>query len=551
MEIKEIILKYTLQNAFKHGKAEKNAVISKLFAEKPELKSGAKEIIKDVDLTIKKVNKLSKKEIEDKLKGLAPELLEKKIIKSREGLPDLPNVKEKVVMRFAPFPSGPLHIGNARPAILNDEYVKKYGGKLILVIDDTIGSKEKTISKDAYTLIPESLDWLNVNYSKPIIYKSDRLEIYYEHAEELIKKDKAYVCSCSSERLRESRAKGIECSCRSNSADKNLQLWKQMFTSKPGSLILRIKTSMQHKNPAFRDRVIFRISDREHPRTRKKYTVWPLLEFSWAIDDHLLGITHILRGKDLMMESEMERYIWDIFGWPHSEIIHTGLLQIEGIKLSKSKSKKEVETGKYFGWDDPRTGSIQSFKRRGFKPEAIRNFCLSFGITQTEITAPIEILYSENKKFLEKEANRYFFVENPNKIKIVNAPSLEEEIPMHPDFRERGFRRFKTKDEFYVQDKLERGKCNRLIHLFNFKDNKFVSKEIDEKLNAKLIHWLPVSKDLVDVEVLMPDGSIKKGLGENNTKNLNINDIAQFVRFGFVRLDKKEGNNLTFWYTHN
>ncbi|MEK6861359.1 MAG: glutamate--tRNA ligase [Nanoarchaeota archaeon] len=549
--MKEVILKYALQNAFRHGRAERNAVISKLFAEKPELKSKAKDIIKEVDSVIQDVNKLSPSEIENKLKELAPGLMEKKIVKEREGLPDLPNVKGKVVMRFAPFPSGPLHIGNARPAILNDEYVKKYGGKLLLVIDDTIGSEEKTISKDAYKLIPESLEWLKVNFSKPIIYKSDRLEIYYKYAEELIKKDKAYVCSCPHEKLRELRAKGIECKCRSNSIESNLDLWKKMFKAKEGSYILRIKTSMQHKNPAFRDRVIFRIAHREHPKVGKKYTVWPLLEFSWAIDDHLLGITHVLRGKDLMMESEMEKHIWNIFGWPHSEIIHTGLIQIEGIKLSKSKSKKEVETGKFTGWDDPRTASLQSFKRRGFRPEAIRNFCLSFGITQTEIIAPIDILYSENKKFLEKESNRYFFIENPVKIKIKDAPSLEEEIPLHPDYKERGFRKFKTKNEFYIQDKLERGKNYRLMHLFNFKDNKFISKGVDKNLNATLIHWLPVSKDLVNVEVLMPDGSIKKGLGEPPLKSLKADDAIQFVRFGFVRLDKKEGNKLKFWYTHN
>ena len=224
------------------------------------------------------------------------------------------NNAEGLVVRFAPYPSGPLHIGNAKQLILNDEYAKMYTGKFILVYDDTIGSEEKNISNEAYSLILDGVKWLNVKISK-IYYKSDRLEIYYKYASELIKENKAYVCFCKAEELRKSRERGIECIHRNHSINENLEFWQQMLKNKfkPGQIILRIKTSMTHPNPAFRDRVLFRISVRSHPRTKLKYKIWPLLEFSWAIDDHLLGITHILRGKDLMMESEMERFIWDTF----------------------------------------------------------------------------------------------------------------------------------------------------------------------------------------------------------------------------------------------
>ncbi len=546
--MKETILKYALQNAIKYdGKASFQAVIGKCLNEKPELRNN-KEFFKDANNIIKEVNSLKLKDQIKKLERLAPELLkeEKKI--EEHKLPELKNVKNKVVMRIAPYPSGPLHIGNARPAILNDEYVKKYKGKLLLVIDDTIGSKEKDISKDAYKLIPNALKWLDVNF-KEIIYKSDRLEIYYKYAVELIKKERSYVCSCNEEKLRENRRKGVECKCRSNSIEKNLELWKQMFKAREGSLALRIKTSMQDKNPAFRDRVLFRISDRKHPRVGNKYRVWPLLEISWAVDDYLLGITHILRGKELMMESEMERFIWKIFNWPEKEIIHTGLLQIEGIKLSKSKSKKEVMSGKYFGWDDPRTFSIDSLRRRGIRKEAIRNFILSFGLTQSEIKVPIDILYDENKKLIEKESNRYFFIENPKKIKIKNAPELNVKVELHPDYK-RGYRNFKTENEFYVQDKLEKNKVYRFMHLFNFKNNEFISKELDKSLNATLIHWLPV-KDVIKVEVLMPDGSLKKGLGESGLKNVKVNDTVQLERNFYAKLDKKTKDKLVFWYTHN
>ncbi|MEK6841393.1 MAG: glutamate--tRNA ligase family protein, partial [Nanoarchaeota archaeon] len=382
-----------------------------------------------------------------------------------------------------------------------------------------------------------------------IIYRSNRLKLYYKYAEEIIKLDKAYVCFCSAEKLRHNRVNGVECIHRSSSVEENLENWKKMFKMREGEAVLRIKTKMQDPNPAFRDRVIFRISNREHPRTKKKYRIWPLLDFSAAIDDYSLGVTHIIRGKELMIEGEMEKYIWDIFNWPQKEIIHSGLLQILGVRLSKSKSRKEVLSGKYFGWDDPRTFSLQSLKRRGFRPEAIRKFCLSFGLTQTEITVPIETLYTENKKLIDKTSRRYFAIFNHKKIKIENAPKLKVKAPLHPEYNY-GFRTFNTGDEFYIQDKLERNKNYRFMHLFNFKSNKFISQELDKSLDAKLIHWLPVSKDLVNVEVLMNNGEIIKGLGEDSLKKVKVNQVVQFERNFFARLDKKSKNKLVFWFTH-
>ena len=456
-------------------------------------------------------------------------------------LPELENNKN-VVMRLAPFPSGPLHIGNARPYIINDEYVKKYKGKLFLVMDDTIGSVDKPVVKEAYGLIEEGLKWLKIKYDK-VFYKSDRLEIYYKYAEEIIKKGYAYVCFCPSDVLRKNREDGISCGCRMKDVEENLKEWKNMFKYKEGKATLRIKTDMKHPNPAFRDRVIFRISDREHPRVKKKYRVWPLLDFSWAIDDHLLGITHVIRGKELMMESDMENYIWDIFGWKKAIILHTGLLQLEGVKISKSKSRQEVESGKYKGWDDPRTWSLQSLERRGFNPDAIREFIIEFGINENEVTVPVDVLYSKNKKYAEK-GKRFFFVDNPKKIIIKDAPNLDVEIKMHPNL-DLGVRKIKTGKEFYIQDELIKRQAYRLMHLLNFKDKKFVSKEYDKTLNAKPIHWVN-ARDGVNVEVLMDDGSVKKGVAEKTINVLKKDEICQFERNFFV---KKEGE-CKFIYLH-
>ncbi len=541
----DLIFRLALENAVKYnGKANLNAILGKIFSLKKV--DDKNEVINKVKKIIKKVNSMKYEKQLDELKEMGgPTIRERE----EQGLIDLPNVKGKVIMRLAPYPSGPLHIGNTRVFILNDEYAKKYKGKLLLFMDDTIGSEEKDVTKEAYKLIEDGLRWLDVKFDKKIYYKSDRLEIYYKYAEQLIRKNKAYVCSCSAVKLRENRIKGVECKCRGNDIKKNLELWKKIFKAKEGSLALRLKTDMKHKDPAFRDRVLFRISDRKHPRIGKKYRVWPLLDFSWAIDDHLLKITHILRGKDLMMESMMEKYIWNIFKWKHPEIIHSGLLQIEGIKLSKSKAKKEVISGEYSGWDDPRTWSLQSLKRRGIRPEAIRNFILGLGLTQTEIKISVESLYAENRKIIEKLANRYFFVENPKKINIKYAPEVITKIDLHPDFKDRGYKVIRTKGKFYVQDKLEKDKTYRFMNLFNFKNKTFVSQEYNPKMDAKLIHWVGVD-DCVNVSVLMDDGKVVNGVGEKALRSLKIGDLVQFNRLYFARLDKKEKDRLVFWYSH-
>lgn len=547
--MKEVIRKYALQNAVKYkGKANAGSVIGKIisqFKDKERAIDEAKKIVKQVN-NITMAEQL--KELQEKW----PEMLEKKEkIEEIRELPDLPNVKGKVLMRFAPFPSGPLHIGNARPAILNDEYCRRYKGKLILFMDDTIGSDEKGITEDAYKLIPEGLKWLGVKHEKKIYYKSDRLNIYYKHAEELIKKNAAYVCTCDSEKLRNNRKNGIECGCRKQKAEITMSAWKNMFDAKEGSAALRIKTNMNHPNPAFRDRVLFRISDKEHPRTEKKYRVWPLLEFSWAVDDYLLGITHVIRGKELMIESEMEKFIWNIFGWKGPELLHAGLIQIEGVKLSKSKSKQEVLSGKYIGWDDPRTFSLQSLARRGFDPEALRKFLLQFGMNQTEITVPIDSLHSENKKIIDEKANRYFLVINMKRIRIDGIPEniRKAEAPLYPNSN-RGKREIKINHEFFVDDEIKDGKVYRLMHLFNFKDGKFISEELDQNLNAKLIHWVPAAGDLVKAEVVMEDGTKIHGFGEKDLSKAKVGDIVQFERKFFARLDEKGKDKMVFWYTH-
>jgi len=252
---KETIKAYALENAIKYnGKANQNAVLAGLFAEGLE-KSKIKDIMPKIQEILKKVNRLSLEKQKEQFNKLDSKTSKRKI---RKGLPELPNAeKGKVIMRMAPYPSGPLHIGNAKTAILNDEYAKMYSGKLLLVMDDTIGSEGKPIAPEAYKLIEEGLHWLGIDYEKKIIYKSDRIEKYYAYAEELIKKGYMYVCDCTQNEMHDLRVKGIICSCREYPPEIQFNRWKKMFEAHEGSMTVRIKTDMQDPDPAFRDRVMF------------------------------------------------------------------------------------------------------------------------------------------------------------------------------------------------------------------------------------------------------------------------------------------------------
>jgi len=572
-EAKNAIFKLAIKNAYQHeGKCLPKPVLGMFLKKNPEYKKAVKDILPIVEEIVEKVNRMEKSEVEKKAYelGIIQELeSEEKNKEESYELSPLPNAKEgSVIMRIAPFPSGPIHIGNARPFIVNDEYVKKYKGKLILVMDDTIGGGGKEIVPEAYDLIKEGLDYLGIKYSD-VVFKSDRLEIYYKYAKELIKKGYAYVCFCSQETMGRLRKEGKECKHRAHSVEENLEYFEKMLNGefKQGEAVLRIKTDIKHKNPAFRDRVIMRISEKEHPRVGKKYRVWPLLEFSWAVDDHLLGITHIIRGKDLMMETMMEKYIWDIFGWESPVIIHTGLLRIEGIKLSKSKAQKEVKEGKYFGWDDPRTWSIQSLRKRGILPEAIRKFALSFGLTKHDITAPIEALYKENRRIIDPLANRYFFVHDPVKVEIKGLKKAKLRIPLHPEHKERGFREFVINENSSVfiskndvedllnnNQKVFRLKDFQNIEILEFdKENNKVKAcvfegDIDIKRIPK-IQWVPENQK-IKCSVVMPDAKILEGIAESNVLNESINSVVQFERFGFCRIDEKINKEIKTYYAH-
>jgi glutamyl-tRNA synthetase len=266
--------------------------------------------------------------------------------------------------------------------------------------------------------------------------------------------------------------------------------------------------------------------------------------------DALEGITYRIRTKEFELRNELHNYIQETLGFDETKIFEVARFNLKGVPSSGRIIREKLQKKELIGWDDPSLTTISALKRRGFKAEVIKEFVLNTGISKAESELDWDDLIIQNKRVLDKEAKRYFFIQEPKKIEIKNSPKLNVDVQYNQENKKLGSRKFMINNEFYVMDKLEKNKVYRLMHLFNFKNNEFISKDLDKSLNAKLIHWLPYSKDLIKIEILMPDKKIIKGLAEKEIKKLKINEIIQFVRFGFVRLDKKDKNKLVFWFTH-
>jgi glutamyl-tRNA synthetase len=574
-EIRENIRKIALLNAVHHdGKAQNGPVFGKLLAEHPELKKKIKEISRLVSEVVQEVNNLALDEQKRIVSEKWPEALVVEKVEEERKLPPLPNVAryKRVVTRFSPNPDCAIHLGSARAIILSHEYAKIYNGLFYLRFEDT-DPKVKKPRLPFYDSIREDLIWLKCKPYDEFI-QSDRLPTYYEHAERLLKDGNAYVCTCQPEAFRKKILAKKPCPCRQLPPKENLTRWKYMLNGEyvEGEAVVRVKTDLNHPNPAVRDWPALRIIDTEknpHPRVGSKYRVWPLYNFACGVDDHLMGVTHIIRGKEHLTNQIRQEYLYKYFGWEYPEAIHYGRLKITGAFLSKSKIVEGMKTGIFKSWDDPRLATFAALRRRGIMPEAIRLLMIDVGPKTADVTLSWENLYAHNRKLIDPEANRYFFVHNPIEITVKNIPrTFEANLHLHPDYPERGFRQFEIKPEkektlFWISSQdmnlMESGKKIRLMGLFNIEIEKsgksrveaiFHSESHEEakRLDAPLIHWLPVDTG-ISCEVVMQDASIAKGVAEESCKKLRPDTIVQFERFGFVRIDSLD-EKLACYFAH-
>lgn len=553
-DLEQIVYKHALLNAAKHkGSANPGAVMGSIMANEPELRSKAKEIGPMSGKIVAKVNALSPEEQASEMEKLGIEVEDKKPKTKEKGLQELPGSHENIVLRFAPNPSGPLHIGHSRAAVPNAEYVKRHNGKLILRIEDT---DPKRVFEPAYEMIPEDLEWLGIKADE-VVYQSDRFEIYYDYARQLIEKGAAYMCTCDGATFKELKDNCKPCPCRDNSVEENLALWDKFDTMEAGEAVLRVKTDINHKNPAIRDWVAMRLVDEEHPRLGTKYRIYPMMNFSVAVDDHLLGMTHVLRGKDHLANTEKQKYLYDHMGWTQPEYIHYGRLKMEDIALSTSKAMAGIEDGTYSGWDDPRLGTLRAIARRGIDPRTIYNLITEIGVKMADSAISWKKIYGLNRNFLEPVANRYFFCEDPVEITVdgYEGGNVEIERPLHVDHLDRGNRILPFDGSAYLAKSDINDGIFRLMDAVNVNINgdeityHSTSFEDAREVKAKIIQWVPV-EDNVNVKIVMDDASIKLGLGEGALRDLAVGDVVQFERVGFARLDEITDDELIFYYAH-
>ncbi|MGC9123305.1 MAG: glutamate--tRNA ligase [Thermoplasmata archaeon] len=550
-DIRELIRKIAAINALEHdGKADAKAVIGKIVSARPDLKGNIKEIIPIVNEIVNEINSIGIEEIK-KIGVLEKEKQEKN---EEKTLPPLPDVKGKVIMRMAPSPSGPLHIGHSRMAILNDEYVKMYDGINILRIEDT---NPGNVELEAYDMIKEDLEWLGVKVDK-IVIQTDRFDVYYKYAKTLLEMGKAYITLCDEKEWRSLKAKQKPCPDRDIDPSIHLERWEKMLSGEyeERQAVYVIKTDLSHPNPAIRDWAAFRIIKKpKHPRTGDKFIVYPLMNFSVAIDDHDLNLTHIIRGKDHLNNTYRQLYIYEYLNWPKPVFIHYGKVKIENSILKTSIIKKGIRNGEYSGWDDVRLGTLKALKRRGIRPESIRKYWIDVGLKDVDIIFSWELLYSYNRKIIDPLTKRYFFVSDPVEFSLIANGDLKARIPLHPSIKEYGFREYSVKngDKIMITKKDYEDVKNSVFRLkdfgnFKIEDNKliFINNDTSNLKNMKIIHWVPGNS--IKCRVYKPDGKIEEGYAEPLSIN-DVNNVVQFERFGFVKLEKND--ILMGYYTHS
>ncbi len=571
-DLRDLILKAALLNALQHGgKAQAGALVGRIIGERQDLKTKAKELSGLIGKVVSEVNSLSVDEQKRRVEEKWPEALEKEKPSEEKGLPPLPNADKykHVVTRFSPNPDCVLHLGSARAIILSHEYARMYKGKFILRFEDT-DSKVKRPVLEFYDRIREDLTWLGCKADEEYI-QSDRLQIYYEYAERLLREGNAYVCTCLPDQFRKKSLAKKPCKCRDLPPKEHLERWQRMLDGsyREGEAVVRVKTDMGHPNPAVRDWPALRIIDPEkypHPRVGNKYRVWPLYNFSTGLDDHLMGITHVIRGKEHLTNKVRQEYMYRHLGWTYPEAIHYGRLKITGASLSKSKIVQGVREGVYTGWDDPRLATFLALRRRGITPEAIEKMIIDVGPKTADVTLSWETLYAYNRKILDPRSSRYFFVSEPTTLKVKYIPKIfRPKLPLHPEKPELGFREYTITPSavFWMAkrdaDAAEAGNTIRLMELFNVKiervnadavEASFASEAYEEarKAKAKLIHWILQGAEF-PCQVVMPDASVIEGVAESACEKLKPDTVIQFERFGFVRVDKNDGK-LTAYYAH-
>ena len=508
---------------------------------------------------------------------------------------------DHVQTRFPPEPNGYLHIGHAKSIILNNDIAKEYNGKFNLRFDDTNPTKEK---EEFVNSIIEDVKWLGGEFEDRLFFASNYFEEMYEKAVMLIKKGKAFVCDLSADEIREYRGDfktpGKESPYRNRSVEENLKFFEDMKNGlfEDGSHVLRAKIDMASPNINMRDPVIYRVARMTHHNTGDKWCIYPMYDFAHPIEDAIEGITHSL--CTLEFEDHRPLYDWVVRECEYKNPprqIEFAKLYLTNVVTGKRYIKKLVEDGIVDGWDDPRLVSIAALRRRGYTPEAIRNFVKLAGVSKADSSIESAMLEYCIREDLKLKKSRIMAVLDPIKLIIDNYPEGQSELctmPNNLENPELGEREIEFGRELYIErEDFMEVPPKKYFRLFPGNEVRLMgayfvtctSVEKDENgeiiavhatydpetksgsgFNARkvkgTIHWVN-AKTALNVEMRLYENIVdeEKGkLDENGNLNLNPNSLTilkncyvesclkdakaydsfQFVRNGFFCVDAKD-----------
>ncbi len=363
----------------------------------------------------------------------------------------------RVHTRFPPEPNGYLHIGHAKSICLNFGLAREFGGKTNLRFDDTNPCKEETEYVES---IIDNVRWLGFDWEDRLFYASDYFDQLYEWAVQLIKTGKAYVCDLTADQVREYRGTltepGKESPYRNRSVEENLNLFERMRAGEfpDGARTLRARIDMASPNLNMRDPVMYRILHAEHHRTGDKWCIYPMYDFTHGESDSIERITHSI--CTLEFEDHRPLYDWyvDALGIYHPQQIEFDRLNLTYTLLSKRRLLQLVEGGHVRGWDDPRMPTLSGIRRRGYTPEAIRNFCANVGVSKTNGTTELSLLEHFVREDLNRRAARVMAVLRPLRLVIDNYPEgqVEEmEAVNNPEDPAAGSRKIPFSKVLYIE----------------------------------------------------------------------------------------------------
>ena len=423
-------------------------------------------------------------------------------------------------------------------------------------MDDTNPEAERM---EYHAAIKVGLDWLGVHFDK-IKSTSDDMELFYKKGIELINSGKAYICTCKRDDISKNRRERKACKCSMGDMKQNVQGWEKMFEKyKPGEAIVRFRGDMKADNAVMRDPVLFRIIEEKHYTLGEKYRVWPSYDFAVAIEDSNDGITHAFRSKEFELRKELIDAILDALNMRKPYQGFFSRLEFKGMPISKRILKPLIEEGKVSWYDDPRLPTLEALRRRGVKPEAIKKFILSLGLTKANTLAPFDALEAFNRKFVDSDSIRLFMVSNAKKLTVKKLPFSFVEISNHP-IKDMGKRKIEVDENFLIAGEdaksIKENTMIRLLGLGNIMIKKIGSEFEGEFLadgdssNILKIQWVS-QKNAHKIKLLIPkELFIEEKFNENSLEELDVytephylqlkeGEEIQFVRFGYCRKDSQ------------